>query len=810
VEPVLEQNPGLRPAPRRGGRPAGKKEEDSRREKALDRARAIRADLHAAPLHLCPERAFLVTEFFKHFDDPSEPAVVRKAKALRYLLSRKSVKIFPRELIVGNPGKHRKVCLLQPELASTYMSQELLRIEKRRPNPMRISARDRFRLATEVIPYWLPRCMPSRMFPGPVRAARYIRDQLDPAYYLINEAGGIGHFLPDYEKMIRLGTRGYREILRGRDGRLHRAARIVCEALEIWASRFSARAGELAARERDPGRRRELEGIARVCRKVPQEPAETFHEAVQSLWFTHLAVNLESINSAVSLGRIDQVLYPYYRRDLDRGGLDRARALDLLLCFSAKATEHVFLVSRRISEYHGGFLVVQAAIVGGMDREGNDAVNPLTDLLLEVMENHRMRDPNFQARVHRNSPPAYLERALDVARQGYGVPALFNDEATIASLTEHGIPVEEARDYGIVGCVEPSLPGKSFLSTDAALLNLPVCVELALNRGRPWNGRRRAGAPTPDPRRFRSMEDVMDAFARQLDHRIDRLVEDLQMVERGNRDHHPTPLSSLLVAGCLESGKDLTEGGALFNASGIQAVGLADAADALAALDHVVFRKGRVGMPEVVEALRTNFAGTDTLRAELEKAPKFGNDLPLPDGYARRLVRLFHDSLARHVNTRGGPYVPGFYSVTCNVAFGRRTGALPSGRRAGEPFASSIGAAAHADRSGPTALLNSVASLESRLMPNGNALNLRFDPAHLAGEEGLRNLTGLVRGFFDQGGLELQLNVVDPETLQDARAHPGKYPELVVRVAGYCAYFDDLPDSAKQEIIQRTRQKIRN
>jgi len=812
MEPVLDSTavPRSSAARKRSrARKAAQPADDGPRARALDRARRIREEMHAAPLHLCPERAFLVTEFYRRYADPSEPTVVQKARALRHLLGHKEIRIFPHERIVGNAGRQRKVCLLQPELSSVYMSQELPWIGMRGTNPLEISLPDRLRLALEVLPYWLPRSMPTRMLPGPVRAARYIRDQLDPTSHVVNEAAGIGHFLPDYGKMIRIGTRGYRDLLRGRDGPQHRAARIVCEALEVWAARFADHAARLARESEDPVRRDELEEIARVCRRVPAEPAETFHQAVQSLWFTHLAVNLESINSAVSFGRIDQVLYPFYQGDLEAGRLDRAGALDLLLCFSAKAAEHVFLMSRRMSEYFGGFLVVQAAIAGGVDRAGADATNPLSDLFLEVMEHHRMRDPNYQVRSHGESPPDFVSRALDVARRGNGVPALFNDEATIASLTDHGFPLEEARDYGIVGCVEPSVPGKSFRATDAALMNLPLCVELALNRGRQWNRRRRLGADTPDPAGFRDMEDVLAAFGKQVDHAVDRLVADLKLAEQGNRRCHPTPLSSLLVEGCLESGRDLTEGGARFNASGIQAVGLADAADCLAALDHVVFRKRRVALADLVEALRTDFQGREALRAELEKAPKFGNDRALPDGYAGRLVRMFHDSLARHTSTRGGRYVPGFYSVTCNVAFGQRTGALPSGRRAGMPFASSIGAAAHADRSGPTALLRSVASLDSRLMPNGNALNLRFDPVTVEGEKGLRNLNGLVRGFFEQGGMELQLNVVDPETLLDARAHPGKYPELVVRVAGYCAYFDDLPESSKDEIIQRTRQKVR-
>jgi pyruvate-formate lyase len=304
------------------------------------------------------------------------------------------------------------------------------------------------------------------------------------------------------------------------------------------------------------------------------------------------------------------------------------------------------------------------------------------------------------------------------------------------------------------------------------------------------------------------MDDVIEALRAQLDHQVDRMIEDFHLVEKGNMDYSPTPLSSMLVEGCLESGRDLTEGGATYNSSGIQGVGVADVADSLAALDKLVFRESRFTMGEVAEALRTDFEGREALRLELTRAPKFGNDDPLADGYADLAVRMFHDSLARHKSLRGGDYVPGFYSVTCHIAFGAVTGALPSGRNAGEPFGNGIGPSCGADRSGPTALLNSVSSLDSSLMPNGNALNLRFDPADLEGEKGVRVLEGLVKAFFERGGMELQLNVLDPKMLEDARAHPGKYPELVVRVAGYSAYFDDLPDSAKDEMIKRTRLKV--
>ena len=781
-----------------------------------DRVWSVRRDLASEPVRLCPERAYLITEFFKEHDDPAEPVEVRQARALAYLLAHKKVIIFNGELIVGNAGTSRKCCIMQPELASAFMSTELMWIDRRKTNPFKISIADRVRLATTVLPYWLRRSMPARMFPNLATMARYMKHQLNPTFYLINEAGGIGHFLPDYEKMLRLGTRGYLATFEGKRGALYQAARIVCDALEQWAGRFADEADRMAVSEKDEGRRAELEEMARICRKVPSEPAETFQEAIQSLWFTHLAVMLESLNSAVSFGRLDQYLYPYYQKDIEEGRLTREEALGLLLQFSAKATEHVMLLSERISQYHGGHLVVQAAIVGGTDETGADVVNDLTWLMLDVMERHRMRDPNYQARVHKDSPDDYLERALDIARKGWGVPALFNDEAVVPALVAHGYPADVARGYGIVGCVEPSIPGRSFLSTDAGLFNIPICLELALHQGhkaRHHDGTlvsrlgARAGLPTPEARTFESVDDVIDAFGEQLDFMVDRMIADFHMVEQANMDYHPTPLSSMLVEGCLESGRDLTEGGAVYNSSGIQGVGVADVADSLAALDTIVFREKKHTMAEVLEAMRVDFAGHESLRASLENAAKFGNDLSLPDRYADLVARMFHDSLGRHRSMRGGAYVPGFYSVTCHVAFGELVGPLPSGRRAGEPFASGIGPACGADKSGPTAMLNSVASVDSSLMANGNALNMRFDPADVAGEKGMTILKGLVKGFFERGGMEVQLNVLDPAMLEDAREHPGKYPDLVVRVAGYCAYFDDLPDASKSEIIARTRLK---
>lgn len=771
-----------------------------------ERFERIRNALLSQGVRLCTERARLVTDFFKKHDNPDEPMVIRKARALRYVLQNKSVKIFPDELIVGNIGSHRKSTILQPELAGAVMSEEILWMDRRKTNPYTVPWRDKLTLLVKVLPYWLTRNMVTRAFGwyNP-RLALYVVDQLDATYYLINESGGIGHFLPGYDRILTRGIKGYMESLDEKSSDLHAAALIACEGLADYASRIAGEAARLAAGETDQGRRKELLEIARICAKVPLEPAETLHEALQSLWLTHMAVCLEGLNSAISFGRIDQYLYPFYRSDIAAGRIDRDKALELLLCFSAKTTEHMFLLSSRVSEYHGGYLVAQAATVGGVDSDGHDAVNDLTWLFLDVMELAGLRDPNYMARISEVSPEQYVRRAVEVACKGNAVPGLFNDEATIAALTAHGYPPEEARDYGVVGCVEPTMPGRSFCSTDAALFNLPMCLILALNRGRRPGKRFRVGARTPDPSTFRTMDDVVAAFRAQVFHMVDRLVGDIQAIEKANRDFHPTPLSSMLVKGCLESGRDVTAGGAQYNSSGIQGVGVADVADSLAAIDEVVFRRRTHSLPEVIHAMRHDFEGAVRLRAELCAASKFGNDRELPDRYADQVAHIFHDALARYENTRGGPYIPGFYSSTTHVAFGRRTGALPSGRKAGEPFAASLGCCNGSDRQGPTALLNSVARVDSSISPNGYALNLRFDVPSLRGDRAVDTMTALTRGFFSQGGMEMQLNVLDPDVLEDARAHPGKHPGIVVRVAGYCAYFDELPLSVQDEIIARTR-----
>jgi len=439
----------------------------------------------------------------------------------------------------------------------------------------------------------------------------------------------------------------------------------------------------------------------------------------------------------------------------------------------------------------------QVVVVGGTTPDGEDATNDLTWLFLDAMEQLRMRQPNYHARVHARSPARYTERVAEMLCGGSGAPSLMNDEVVVPMLVDRGTALADARDYSPVGCVEPVACGATFGSTDAALVNLAVPLEWVL-------GTRRGGAQIRPAADCETVDELMDGLRTQMDHLVDRLVDDLQPIERANASHHPTPLTSALLRGCLEAGVDASSGGATYNGSGVQGVGVADLADSLAAIDQVVFRHGLCDMPTLVRALRRDFRGHEVLQGHLLRAPKYGNDDPSVDLWARRVMEAWSASLSRHRNTRGGDYWAGFYSVTSHRAFGEVVGALPSGRRAGSPLANGLSPSTGLCRHGPTAALNSVAStLPLRHARNGVNVNLSLDRGSLKTGSGASSLDGLVRGYFSCGGMQVQINVMERETLLRAISDPGSNPWLLVRVSGYSSYFADLSPGMRKEILDR-------
>lgn len=779
------------------------------------RIERLKQAVQSARPGVCTERALIWTRYFKNRGNRKKPVCIQMAEALREVLLQKTIRIYPDELLVGNFSSKRVGGSIYPELHGLVVLQDLLVFSRRKTNPLEISKGEIGQLLM-IIPFWLFRFLGIKAHSSWRETLRFIADQLQARTYFINESGGVAHIAPDYEKLLTLGTDGIiAEIYSLREGvpqgsdrwNFYQAVETIARGLMAFGERYAQKAQELAESEPDSRRRLELIEIAQVCRRVPRLPATTFQEALQSLFLAQIAINLESLDNGNSPGRMDFYLYPYYERDRQQGRLTREKAKELLSAFSIKMAEIIPVFSRTITRFHGGMFNGQVVTVGGLDREGREAANELSLLFLEVMDELRLRQPNYHARIHKKARPEYLDKVFQVLTNGGNSPALYNDDVIIETMVNQGYTPQDARNYTAVGCVEPVSQGKSLSSTDAALFNMPLMLELALNQGRRFDSRRQSGPKTTAVAGMTSMEEVKQAFETQLAFGIERLFGDLQAIERANTLYHPTPFTSMLLDGCLQEGRCSTAGGARYNFSGIQCVGPADTGDSLYAIELAVFREKKLTLPELVDQLKQNLP--DPARAAyLQGLDKFGNDQEEVDQYVRYVVQTFSALLAGRKNTRGGTYTTGLYSVTAHQYFGQVTGALPNGRKKGESFASGISPSNGQDRKGPTALLNSVTRIDARQCANGVNLNLKFDHELLKEETGKRALQYLIKTYFKKGGMQVQLNVIDPGVLMAARDNPQAYPYLLVRVSGYSAYFNDLLPAMKEEIILRTCARV--
>jgi formate C-acetyltransferase len=777
-----------------------------------ERIRRLKEAVQNAQPVVCPERALLWTDYFKNRTHRKKHLHIRMAEALRHVLLHKSITIHPDERIVGNFTSGRVGGGVFPELHGVQMLAEIGTFPLRPVNPMRVSPDAKKKLRW-IIPFWLFRNTAARTYRSPLRSVPFLLSQLKPRHYLINELGGIVHFAPDYAALIRIGSDGMASRAENRQRLLKKdsdewnfceAVRVSAEALSSFGERYAALAETMAAEEGDSQRKEELKEIARICRHVPRNPARNFHEALQSILFAHIAINQESLDATVSLGRMDQVLYEFYERDCGRGILDRAGAKELLSCFSIKLCETVPVFSKLIARFHSGLPSFQTLVVGGMDKDGNDASNELSYIFLEIMDELTMRQPNFQARIHGGASERYREAVYSTLAHGGNSLAVYNDEIIVPTMAGYGYSLQDARDYTPVGCVEPTCPGKSFASTDAVLFNVPILIELALNRGRRFGSMIRTGAKTPDPVTMGTMREFTDAFERQLRYLMAKMITDLRHVERVHTRFKPTPLSSMMIDGCIENARCSTAGGATYNFSGIQCVGPSDAGDSLHAIERLVFKDRRLTLKELTGVLKQNISDA-AIHARMKTLPGFGNGDESADRWTRYVIDVFVSVLESFgKNTRNGRYVTGLYSSTAHEYFGSETGALPSGRRRGESFASGVAPMNGRDRKGVTALIHSMNSLDYSRCPNGMNFNIRFQSDIVAGAEGTRRVGAFLTPYFDRGGMQVQVNVLDRETLVRARKFPDQFPNLLVRVSGYSAYFNDLSDAMKDELISRT------
>jgi pyruvate formate-lyase/glycerol dehydratase family glycyl radical enzyme len=751
-----------------------------------------------------------------------KPQVIRQAQALAHVLANLTVHIEPDELIVGAITGQVLGGGVYPEGIGSRVAGEMETIGFREPNPFIVTDEQLRELRGEIFPYWRGKTLEDA---ARKRWSPEVADAIDQvAPFIATEIAGIGHMLLNYEGVLNKGlewvvreaekrekeARSRKQEAGGeRRADFYRAAAIACQGVIRFAERYAGEAKRLATVEAGPARREELAHIAEICRHVPARPARTFHEALQAMQFVLVAAQIEDYESAFSIGRLDQLLWPYYQADLEAGRLTEEQALELLQCFYVKVSHSIPLFDADVSLAFSGMTAFANAVVGGVDAEGRDATTPVSYLAVEAMRRVNSQQPNFGVRLHEDTPYEFLDAVTRAMADGLRNVQFFNDEAIVPALINRGVPLEEARDYAIIGCVEPAVPGVSFTSSDAALFNLGLCLELALNNGRGRLFTDQLGLPTGAPHRFVCIEDVIRAYRQQVAYLVGLMVQALDVLAEVHAELKPKPFISATTGDCLERGLDLTWGGARYDFTGVQGVGSATVGDSLAALDALVFREGRVTMAELLAALDADFEGYEPLRQLLvNRAPKYGNDDEPADRFTRLAAEAFCQEVARHANPRGGRYQPGLYSVTTHVALGLAVGATPDGRRAGSPLSQGISPVQGRDRNGPTAAMRSAARLNHTLVSNGSALNQKLNPAFLHGGKGPETLAGLLRGYFRLGGMQLQWNLVDREMLQAAQAHPEDYRDLIVRVSGYSALFTDLERVVQDDIIKRMEHAV--
>ncbi len=758
-----------------------------------DRVARLREESFTAPVTLDHERARLVTEYYRDHDGEHSVPMMR-ALALRHLVEHKSLWIGPDELIVGERGPRPKCVSTYPEL-TCHSLEDLDVLDSRPQNPYRVDDDCRRVYRDEVIPFWRGRTMRDRIMAA-----------LDDSWHQAYAAGLFTEFMeqraPGHTTLDgKFYAKGLEDFQRDIDASLATfpagdprreqlaAMRVACDAVMRWAERYAEHAEALAAAAPDATRAAELRGIAAVCRRVPRHAPRTFHEALQMYWFMHLGTITE-LNGwdAMNPGHLDRYFQPFYDRDLAAGRLTRDGAQELLGCFWIKfnnqpAPPKVGVTAQESSTYND-FTNIN---LGGILPDGRDGVSELSLLMLEVMDEVHLLQPQGNIQLAARNDDRFLKAALRVVRKGYGYPSVFNADGVVAQLLRQGKTLADAREGGNSGCVETGAFGKeAYVLT--GYLNLPKLLELALAEGR-----------------LASLDDVLAAFTRQLERVVAIKHRGNLAIEKLYAERMPAVFLSVLIDDCIATGRDYNAGGARYNTSYIQCVGIGTVTDALSALQHHVFA-GDVPPADLLAALRDDWQGHEPLRQRiLHKTPRYGNDDDRADDLMRRVFDILIATIEGLPNGRGGVHHVDMLPTTCHIYFGKVTGATPDGRRAGTPLSEGISPVQGADRQGPTAVIKSCAKLD-HARTGGTLLNMKFLPSVVQGEAGLDGLARLVRTYFRLGGHHLQFNVVDAETLHHAQAHPEVHRDLIVRVAGYSDYFCDIGRELQEEIIARTAQ----
>lgn len=831
------------------------------------------------------ERARLVTEAYQESEGLT--AIMRRGKINEKLFNNTTVVIRDGELIVGAQTINPRSSQLGVEYSFDWVEEELETMDSRTCDRFSITEEDK-EIVRNLKDYWKGRTM-----------SEYAMELMTPSNHAVQEhavfnAGnylfaGVGHSCVFYEKVLKIGFKGViKEILEAMENvreedpeaikknQFYKACLITFTAAINFSHRYSEKAAEMARTESNPQRKKELLQISQNCRNVPENGAKNFWEAVQSFWFVHNLLNIETNGHSYSPGPFDRYMYPFYRDDKNT---TKEFAQELLDCLFVKFNDQNKIRDDVSAQAFAGYQLFELVALGGTDEDGNDLTNDISYMCLDSVAHVGLPMPSVGCRIGNQTPDEFLFRACEVIRLGYGMPNLFNDEVIIPAMVNRGVPLKLARTYTPSGCVEPDIAHQYDGWHDSAAFNVARVMDITLNNGRSYGGKQ-LGPKTGEITSFTCIEDFIEAFDKQMEYFVNQMVATTNCIDTAHGDVAPLPFQSALIEGCIEKGKSVQEGGALFNFSGPQGVGVVDAGDSLYCIQKNVFEDKTITLEELKDALDNNFGypvpkkGSTDLSIEsgdvwedyneqdgnvscpqvadnevedciydavkailsgssssvsisdirkritpqvsnnsgkydrilriLRNTEAFGNDIDEVDKFSAIAGRIYCEQVEKHTNARGGKYQAGMYPVSANVLYGKDVGPLPTGRLAKEPLADGVSPRAGLDVNGPTAAANSVTKLDHALASNGTLYNQKFSTSALAGDKGLLNLAALVRGYFERKGMHIQFNCIDRDTLIDAKAHPERYKDLVIRVAGYSAQFIGLAEEVQDNIINRT------
>lgn len=770
-----------------------------------NRIEVLKTRMLEQPRYVSIEQALIITKTYQEHETDSKQ--VKRAWSLYNALTQIEIGIEPEELIVGNRTKGVRYGVVFPESGISWIDREFETIPTRPQDKFLVHPEDIETFRKVIVPYWKGKSLEDIVH-------QRIGDEISEISKVvkINQTDHAqGHICPNVKEWLELGPAGViakaEKNLVGANASQQEFYRCVILVMQ-GVQKFMQRYADLLEEKADsyPKYTASMRELAKICQNLQNRPAQSFHEALQSTWFLFVVLHMESNASSFSPGRLDQILYPYYQKDLAEKKMDDDQALEMIECLWLKFNEIVYLRNKNSAKYFAGFPIGFNVAVGGQDENGNDASNALSHLLIQAQEDIGLPQPNLSVRLFEHTDQALLTHAVKCVSKGSGMPQFFNDKAIVSPLMDLGISKQDALNYAIVGCVELTTHGNNLGWSDAAMFNMNKVLELTLNHGKCLLTGKQMGPDLGSLSTYASFSDLEAAYQKMMDYFIEKMIPCCEGVEKAHIDCLPTPFLSAVIDDCMDKGMDVTAGGAHYNLSGIQMIQVANLADSLAAIKELVYDKKKVDASHLEKALQNNFVGDEALRQMLlHRVPKYGNDVAWVDELGAKWALYFREQLRKYKNYRNGPYHTGMYTVSAHVPMGQNVGASADGRFAQDPLADGgLSAVYGRDIQGPTAVLKSVSKMDNSCTTNGGLLNMKFLPDFFKTEAGITKFCNFLRAFVDLEVPHIQFNVVSKENLLDAQKHPDQYRSLTVRVAGYTAYFTELAGDLQNEIIART------